>query len=808
LHNLSPGVTKRAALEYAARGWHVFPIVPRAKNPLTTHGHLEATTDPEWIERLWRDHGFANVGIATGPSGLLVADVDTKPGKSGAETWAALEALHGPQETYEVRSWSGGRHLFYEDPYGLTNSSGTGKPGERALGRHIDTRGAGGYVVAAPSIVREGDDFGQYEVVAARSLLLVPAWIRQALEKPERETYVPTGPVAGEDEVHARVRLLATELTGTQDGANHNAARLAYMAGQYVGAGQIPADEVIGILQDAVAGWTWAAPRDAETMTRTIISQVTNGAANPRPWEANGNGAVVTLAPPSAPVPAAQTADPEEEAEANLSMWATDNGQGVFLRDRIGNMLYAVGVGWMVWDKKRWKPVAPEFIQNKISRFYRRQFEKVVDQYKETLDTKYEGLAKTYRAFMSSARLASIMSHLKVTDGVLVEASALDSHPHLLNCQNGIVDLRTGELSRHEPTLLMTKITAGKYIPGFKHEDWEAARTSLPSEVADYMQIRLGQAVTGNIPPSDDAVFLIGTGSNGKSSWASEGVLRAVGDYGILAAETLITRSTESSGATPERMALRGCRFVVIEELPEGRSLAIASIKRITGMSVITARDLYKDLVTYNASHTLFVSANYDPTVAEVDEGSWRRLCKIVFPYQFKTVPDGPGQLQGRSGLKEALRNGTDGQHDAILSWLVAGAIRYYADPDAIMDDRRPAPVVAATLAWRKEADRILAYVDERLAPAEGVMVFRGDLYSDFCAFLEASGHAKWSQETFLSRFRTHAQIRAWKVTEKRTRAVGDICRPVRPGVAWSSSMPAMPAQPQVFEGIRFVPQT
>jgi len=64
------------ALSYAARGWHVFPCVPRTKEPLTKHGWQDATTDTQQITAWWTAHPDANLGIACGASGLVVLDVD------------------------------------------------------------------------------------------------------------------------------------------------------------------------------------------------------------------------------------------------------------------------------------------------------------------------------------------------------------------------------------------------------------------------------------------------------------------------------------------------------------------------------------------------------------------------------------------------------------------------------------------------------------------------------------------------------------------------------------------------------------
>jgi len=60
------------ALQLAAKGKYVFPCRPRGKEPLTSHGFKDATTDPEQIRRWWSEHPDANLGLATGLLSRLV----------------------------------------------------------------------------------------------------------------------------------------------------------------------------------------------------------------------------------------------------------------------------------------------------------------------------------------------------------------------------------------------------------------------------------------------------------------------------------------------------------------------------------------------------------------------------------------------------------------------------------------------------------------------------------------------------------------------------------------------------------------
>lgn len=123
-------------------GWHIFPCVPGEKRPLTENGVHDATADPAQIAAWQKQWPEANWAVACGPSGLAVVDID---GPEGEASWAEFECVHGlAPDTLIVRTPSGGRHIYFEGA--ARNSAGT-------LGKHLDVRGEGGYVLLPGSVV-------------------------------------------------------------------------------------------------------------------------------------------------------------------------------------------------------------------------------------------------------------------------------------------------------------------------------------------------------------------------------------------------------------------------------------------------------------------------------------------------------------------------------------------------------------------------------------------------------------------------------------------------------------------------------
>ncbi|MEV0641987.1 bifunctional DNA primase/polymerase [Streptomyces sp. NPDC050619] len=284
-----------AALDAASRGWHVFPLIPGDKRPAITAWEQRATTDRERITRCWT-HARYNIGIATGPSGLVVVDLDIPKGPDdtppadwaehgvtdGADVLAVLCERHGhtfPTDTYTVCTWSGGRHLYFAAPEGepLRNTAGDSA---RGLGWKVDTRAAGGFVVAPGSVV-SGHPYATVHDVPVAPL---PGWLTNLLRPaplpPQRPVTVPltTRDRRGKF-LTAAVNGELARVTGSGEHQHNIALYIASVAlGQLVAGGELDAYEVTEKLVEAALN-VGQGEREAR---RTIASGLRAGANRPR----------------------------------------------------------------------------------------------------------------------------------------------------------------------------------------------------------------------------------------------------------------------------------------------------------------------------------------------------------------------------------------------------------------------------------------------------------------------------------------------------------------------------------------------
>ncbi|MGW0375576.1 bifunctional DNA primase/polymerase [Streptomyces coeruleorubidus] len=284
-----------SALTAAERGWPVIPLHPHSKRPA---GHPEracpgtgrcagghrtpeerATTDPELIHAAWAHRPY-NVGIATGPAGLLVVDLDVcKPEEpegapDGATSLQALCERAGQTvpTTYRVRTARGGEHLYFTAPPGMRLKCSANR-----LGPHIDTRAWGGYVVAPGSTTPDG----AYEVAHDAPVAELPAWLASLLTQPHRAARVPVraydGTLAARTALERECAVIAAATEGGPNGRNNTLHRSACKVARFVAWGDIPRHVVEQAIQGAGEA-TGLPPAECRTTIRSALDWVITNA--------------------------------------------------------------------------------------------------------------------------------------------------------------------------------------------------------------------------------------------------------------------------------------------------------------------------------------------------------------------------------------------------------------------------------------------------------------------------------------------------------------------------------------------------
>jgi putative DNA primase/helicase len=312
----------------------------------------------------------------------------------------------------------------------------------------------------------------------------------------------------------------------------------------------------------------------------------------------------------------------------------------------------------------------------------------------------------------------------------------LDTDPWLFNVVNGTIDLRTGELREHRREDFITKLAPVTFDPGAGCPRWEAFLRTIfagNEELIGYMRRLVGYCLTG-VTDEHILPFLYGTGANGKSTFC-ETILKLMGfDYAMKAAPDLLLAKRGESHPT-DRADLYGKRFVACVETEEGRRLAEALVKELTGGDRVRARRMREDFWEFTPTHHVWLAGNHKPPIMGTDHGIWRRIKLIPFAV---VIPKSEQDKKLPAKLATEL--------SGILNWAIAGCLEWQRD-----GLRDPDIVSAATGNYSIEMDEVGQFVEEHCERGEAFLAAAGELFE---AFREAMPESPVNQHGFGARLR------------------------------------------------------
>lgn len=339
--------------------------------------------------------------------------------------------------------------------------------------------------------------------------------------------------------------------------------------------------------------------------------------------------------------------------------------------------------------------------------------------------------AGTWRAMLDAAAC---------DERIAIRGERLDEDPWVLGCENGVVDLRTGELRSHGRDFYITKRVAAKYDADAQSATWDRfldVTTKGDTDVQSFLARAVGYTLTGSTR-EEKLFFIHGPAASGKTTF-TEAVRTLLGDYATKANFQTFLKS--KGGDAPERHLARlvGARLVLSSEMERGKRLAEALVKEVVGGEKITARELYHEAFEYHPQFKLWLVANDVPWVSSSDSGLWRRILRIPFDH---VVP--PGERD--PGLKLALT--TDhGCRQAILAWAVRGCLAWQREGLA-----PPAAVEHSTAAYRRQMDPLDAFLSECCVFDELAVTPVATMWLAYTKYMDTSGTRRpLAKQTFIS---------------------------------------------------------
>lgn len=352
----------------------------------------------------------------------------------------------------------------------------------------------------------------------------------------------------------------------------------------------------------------------------------------------------------------------------------------------------------------------------------------------------------------SARGVSAILDLARSDQRIVFSPDEANRDPWLLNCSNGTLDLRAGELRPHRREDLITRVCGTEYDPAAKAPRFERFLSEVQPdpEVRAYLARLCGYAAIGVVREHIIGVFW-GPGANGKSVCA-DAVTHALGGYARSGPSSLIVTSGHQSHPT-DVASLVGARLVLVHETGRGAVFDASKVKLLTGGDRLTARHMREDFFEFAPSHTLLMLSNYRPSADASDAALWRRVQLV--PFEVVIPPDKRDPL-----LAETLRAESPG----ILRWLVAGAREWQ-----LSGLTPPRSVLEQTERYRASEDVIGQFLDERTAKLAALSVRASALYGAYKEWCEQNGQRAVRGNEFA------AEVLGRPGIERRERSMGRV---------------------------------
>lgn len=385
----------------------------------------------------------------------------------------------------------------------------------------------------------------------------------------------------------------------------------------------------------------------------------------------------------------------------------------------------------IVWDGKRWH-LDEIGLADQLAKMTVRRMK---DEANDIADKNRSAeLWKHAHRTENNRKVKDLLERARKEAGVTVLPDILDTDPWALNVGNGTIDLRTGDLRPHRREDFLTKLVPIDYNPDAQAPTFARAIDEIfdhnPKLVA-FMRRAVGYSLTGIV--SERCLFINwGSGHNGKST-VMAAFQHVFGEYAIQAnADLLMARRPDT---IPNDIArLKGARFVSAIETDDGRRLAEATVKQMTGgEDSIAARFLHGEFFDFKPTFHLWMATNHKPIVHGTDAAIWERIKLIPYTVFF---PEDTRDKQ----LGEKLR----AEQEGILAWMVMGALEWRETGLGVPDEVR-----TATSEYRAAMDVVADFIDERCLVGDRMQNSASAIYADYRSWSERAGEKPISQKRF-----------------------------------------------------------
>jgi len=325
-----------------------------------------------------------------------------------------------------------------------------------------------------------------------------------------------------------------------------------------------------------------------------------------------------------------------------------------------------------------------------------------------------------------------------------------------LNLKNGLLNIYTKELIPHSPNFVSLIQSPIIYDPTAKAPIWEECLSAWMEGEEKELKTRLLKQFSGYTLTSsmhyDKALFLVGDGGNGKSTFVDTIAM-------VIGPDATSHIDLEGLYGQYGMKGLIGKRLNIIEEV-HGNYYQSNKLKKLISGEPVTIDIKYKDQFSFIPQAKFIFAVNIMPRVDDTSTATERRICSILFKNNFRDNPN--TSLRSSMGLLAKELPG-------ILNWMIEGANDLAENGKFVITEEQ----VEILAEYRQENSSVEGFIAEcvEINPEANITV--RDLYDEYKSYCQKDGRKFKGNIVFSKEMRTYGSRYGLFTFEERTSGHG-----------------------------------
>ena len=310
----------------------------------------------------------------------------------------------------------------------------------------------------------------------------------------------------------------------------------------------------------------------------------------------------------------------------------------------------------------------------------------------------------------------------------VVSLAGFDTDPDMLNCQNGVLDLRTGAIAKHSPAQKFTHCATVDYDPDADPRAWvDWLTATVGAEMCDWLQMAVGYSLTGHTR-EEVLFYLFGPSRAGKGLFSE--VLLALLSKPVATSVNFDTFTAQRTGDSQnfDLAPLRPTRIVFASESNAYERFNEAKVKALTGGDEIYCAFKHRQFFSYRPAFKIWLMSNQPVNADPDDDAVWGRVRLVHFPHSHLGNED--------KTLKERLKSPANLR--GVLAWAVEGARRWYGLGASGLQESAASRELLAR--QRADLDNVGAWLEERAKADANAFCPTQTAYSSYKLWCESNG--------------------------------------------------------------------